>query len=719
MKRINILFLAFLFVCKPVLKADEGMWLPMLLGEQVYADMLKKGLKVSKEQLYSMNQACIKDAIIIFGGGCTGEIVSKEGLIFTNHHCGYAAIAAASSVSHNYLRDGFWARNKQEEISSPGVNAQFLVKISDLTDKVSEKIKGLSAQELSAKLPGILTELANKEVEGTNYEGRVASMFKANQFLFFAYERYKDVRLVGAPPESIGKFGGDTDNWEWPRHTCDFSVFRVYTNKEGKPAEYSVDNIPLKPKYYLPVSIKGVKDGDFAMIYGYPGGTNRYETSFGVKLKTDIDNPSLVGLRDVRLKFMFEEMKKDPAVKLQLASPYAQIANYWKFFDGETKQLLKFKTYEEKQTNEAAFLTLAKGKPEYENLFNDYQKIYEAWRPYAKQRTYLNEGISGSPILAFASQLLKLETALNKKEVTKEEIAKTTEGINKARAAFIKAENVASDKNILGAVVQMFYNDVDVTQHPKGFYQWVNTKFGDVKTAKSYSALSDYVFANTFILDSAKWKNFIANPDTASLHKDAAFIVAAAFNNNFNNNYLKYFTEFSAQNFYLGKTYLKGILEMNKGKKMYPDANFTMRVSYGNVKSYKPRDAVNYSYICTLNGVLDKYKPDDYEFDLPAKLLELAKNKDFGQYKDATVNDIVVGYITTNDITGGNSGSPVINGKGELIGLAFDGNYEALSHKIAFDKDLNRTICVDVRYVLWIIDKLGGATNIIAELDLK
>lgn len=719
MKKITLLFIISVFLLKPIAKADEGMWLPMLLGEQVYADMVKKGLKVSKEQLYSMNQACIKDAIIIFGGGCTGEIVSKEGLIFTNHHCGYSAIAAASTVDHNYLRDGFWAKSKSEEIAAPGVHAQFLIKIVDVTDKVNEKIKGLTAAELSQKLPAILMEMGTKETEGTGYEGRVASMFKANQFLLFVYERFKDVRLVGTPPESIGKFGGDTDNWEWPRHTGDFSIFRVYTSKEGKPAEYAADNIPMKSKYSLPVSIKGVKDGDYTMIYGYPGGTNRYETSFGVKLKTDIENPSLVDLRDVRLKFMLEEMKKDPAVKIQLAGYYAGVANYWKFFDGESKQLLKFKTYEEKQSNEAAFLAWAKGKPEYENLFTEYEKIYTAWRPYAKQKVYMNEGIFGSPLIAFASSLQKLDAVLSKKDATKEEIGKVVEAVKTAQSAFIKSENQTSDKNILAFVTQAFYNDIDASQHPVGFYSMINTKFGDLKSKSTYEAFSNYVFTNTSFLDKTKWDALIANVDTASLHKDPAFMVANAFNTNFNSKYAKLFTDFNAQNFYLGKSYLKGILEMNKGKKMYPDANFTMRVSFGNVKSYAPRDAVKYSHICTLTGVLEKYKAGDYEFDAPVKLIELAKNKDYGQYMDPIAKDVVVSFISSNDITGGNSGSPVLNAKGELIGLAFDGNYEALSHKIKFDKDLNRTINLDVRYLLWVVEKLGGATNIINELDLR
>jgi hypothetical protein len=717
MKRILIFILALNFISKSVVKADEGMWLPMLLGEQVYADMVKKGLKLTKEQLYSINQASIKDAIVIFGGGCTAEIVSKEGLIFTNHHCGYNAIAAASTVEHNYLDNGFWAKSKNEEIYAKGVSVQFLVKIADVTDKVNEKIKDIPANELSQKLNGILNDLATKETEGTALEGRVVSMFKGNQFILFVYERYKDVRLVGTPPQNIGKFGGDTDNWEWPRHTCDFSVFRVYTNKEGKPADYSADNVPMKPKYSLPVSLKGIKDGDFAMVYGYPGGTNRYETSYGVKLKTDIENPSLVSLRDTRLKLMMDEMKKSTAVKLQLAGSYAGIANYWKFFDGETKQLLKFKTYEEKQTNEAAFATWAKGKPEYDNLFTEYQKTYDAWRPYTKHRVYLNEGIMGSPLIAFAANLQRFDAALAKGD--SKEITKTAEAFKKAWKAFYESENAASDKNILSFVTQSFYTEVEEAQHPKGFYSWMNTKFGELKNKQCYNLFADYVFNNTMLLDSVKWNAFIANPDTAKLHKDAAFMVANTFNSNFNTNYQKYFNEFNTKNFSLGRTYLKGVLEMNKGKKMYPDANFTMRVSYGNVKSYVPRDGVKYSHICTMSGVLEKYKPKDYEFDLPTKFVDLARKKDFGQYADAATKDLVVCYITTNDITGGNSGSPIMNANGELIGLCFDGNYEALSHKIAFDKDLNRTINVDVRYVLWVIDKFGGASNIIAELDLR
>ncbi|MFM2359934.1 MAG: hypothetical protein RLY16_1927 [Bacteroidota bacterium] len=700
--------------------ADEGMWLPMLLGQQVYNDMVKKGLKLTKEQLYSINKSSIKDAIIIFGGGCTGEIVSAEGLIFTNHHCGYDAIASSSSVEHNYLRDGFYAMSKDQEIQTK-LTVQFLDRIEDVTKQVEDAVKGLSWADRIKKMPEVFKAITDKVMDKENgLNGRVYSMFKGNQYLLYVYKTYRDIRLVGAPPESVGKFGGDTDNWEWPRHTGDFSVFRVYGAKDGKPADFSKDNQPLKPKHFLPVSIKGIKDGDFAMIYGYPGGTNRYETSYGIKLKNDIENPSLVGLRDIRLKLMHEQMIKDPAVKLKLASNYAGVANYWKFFDGETKQLKKFHTYEQKQAYEASFATWAKGKPEYENLFADYAKNYDTWTPYSKHRQYINEGVLGSPLAAFAASLIRLEADLVKTGVAAADLKKSTEAAGANRSGYMEDADRASDEKILAAVCQKFYTDIDKSQHPIGFYEGLKAAYGDLNEEATYKKWAKDVFDKTIILNDDKWGMFIATPDANVLQNDPAFAFAAAFVKNYNTKYASIYTAFTSKNAELGRAYMKGIMEMNPAAaaKMYPDANFSMRVSYGNVKSYKPRDAVSYDYVCTGKGILEKYVAGDYEFDLPAKQVELMKKKDFGQYIDKGRNDLVVSFITTNDITGGNSGSPVIDGNGNLIGLAFDGNYEALSHKIAFDKDLNRTICVDVRYVLWCIDKLGGASNLIKELKL-
>ena len=594
-------------------------------------------------------------------------------------------------------------------------------RIVDVTAEAEEGVKGLAWAERVAKMPEVFKSITDKVQDRENgLSGRVYSMFKGNQYIMYVYKTYRDIRLVGAPPESVGKFGGDTDNWEWPRHTGDFSIFRVYAAKDGKPAEYSAENQPLKPKYFLPVSIKGIKDGDYAMIYGYPGGTNRYETSYGIKLKNDIENPSLVNLREVRLKLMHEQMIKDPAVKLKLASNYASVANYWKFFDGETKQLIKFETFNQKQTYENKFLTWGKGKPEYENIFNEYAKNYAAWTPYSKQRQYLNEGILGSPLAAFAASLIGVETNLVKTGISSADIKKSVDAAIITRKKFLDAEDKISDEKILAQIAQLFYNDIDKSQHPIGFYEGIKASYGDLREDQTYRKWAKDVFANTLIFNDAKWTAFIANPDAGILQADPAFAYASTFVKNYNLKYAPLYTAFTNKNAELGRAYLKGIKEMNPAAaaKMYPDANFSMRVSFGNVKSYNPRDAVHYDYVTTAKGIIEKYKAGDYEFDLPSKQIELLKKKDFGQYIDKGRNDLVIDFITTNDITGGNSGSPVMDGSGNLIGLAFDGNYEALSHKIAFDKDLNRTICADVRYVLWCIDKQGGAKNIIDELKL-
>ncbi len=717
MKKIFLSIALVLFLFRTY--ADEGMWLPMLLGQQVYKDMVKKGLKLKADQLYSINHSSMKDAIIIFGSGCTGEIVSDKGLIFTNHHCGYEAITNASTVDHNYLRDGFFATDQSKEITSK-ISVRFLNRIEDVTQKINDALGNSTDMDRARKLIAAQAAITKEAIGGDEFKAAVVvSQFKGLQYFLYVYDVFKDVRLVGNPPESIGKFGGDTDNWEWPRHTGDFSVFRVYMSKDGKPSNYSADNVPLKPKYFLPVSIKGIKDGDYSMIFGYPGGTNRYETSFGVKLSTDITSPTLVRLRDMRLKFMFEEMKKDAAIKLQLGSSYASIANYWKFFDGEAKQLLKYDVFGQKQKTEQEFSAWAKGKAEYENIFSDYAKNYEAWRPYSTHSVYMREGIMGSPLLAYTASWSALEQLLNKKDAGKDDIAKAIVNAKSARESFLKDENKKSDQSILASVLMMFNTDIPKEQQPAGFYEDLFKKFNSIDESP-YKKYAADVFENTMAFDGAKWESFTANPTAAALQADPAYATTMAFLRNWSTNYAAKSQSFTNKNNELGRLYMKGLFEKEpvKMNSTYPDANFTMRVSYGNVKSYKPKDAVFYDYVCTMSGVMSKYVPGDYEFDLPAKYIELYKAKDFGQYVDAKYNDIVTCFITTNDITGGNSGSPVINGNGELIGLAFDGNYEALSHKLAFDKDLNRTICVDVRYVLWCIDKLGGAKNIVDELKL-
>ena len=718
MKKLLIVIIACFSLFRA--SANEGMWLPMLLGQQVYDDMVKHGLKLTKEQLYSINKPSIKDAIIIFGGGCTGEIVSNQGLIFTNHHCGYGAITAASDVDHNYLRDGFYAYSKDKEIRT-NISVTFLERIEDVTAQVEQALKGLDGKERESKLNDVYKTITDKVLDADNgIHGKVYSMFKGNQFIMYVYKVYNDVRLVGAPPESVGKFGGDSDNWEWPRHTGDFSIFRVYATPSGKPAAYSNENVPLKPKWFLPVSLKGVNEGDYAMIYGYPGGTNRYETSYGIKLKTSIENPDLVKLRDVRLKAMYAQMIKDPAIKLKLANSYSGIANYWKFYDGESKQLLKYHVYENKQDAEKKFGDWAKNKAAYNNILSNYAANYERWTPYAKMRVYTLEGIMGSPVTSFAGSLMQVARTLSDSSKTADDVKNAVEAASRSRENFLKGSDVVSDEIIMAKTAQLFYQDVDKSQHPAGFYEKIAQQYGSLEEEATFKKWARDVFSRTMILDNERWAAFAANPTLAALEGDPAYDYATAFIKNYNDNYSKRYSEFVTTNNELGRLYMKGIMEMNPAgvKKMYPDANFSMRVSYGSVKSYSPKNAVKYDFVTTSAGILEKYIPGDYEFDLPKQEIELLRKRDFGQYIDKKRNDLVINFITTNDITGGNSGSPVIDGRGNLIGLAFDGNYEALSHKIQFDKDLNRTINVDIRYVLWCIDKMGGAKNIINELTL-
>src|SRR6218665_2479726 len=626
-----ILFITMCLMAFPV-KADEGMWFLMFIERLNHRDMQKMGLQLTAEEIYSINNHSLKDAIVQFNGGCTAEIVSKEGLVLTNHHCGYDAIAELSSAEKNYLKDGYWAPNRKAELKPSSLYVRFFVRMDDVTKRILAKVNDQMTEEERGK--AIQQEMAvieKENNEGGKYTVSVRPFFQGNEYYYFVYQDFKDMRLVGAPPESVGKFGGDTDNWEWPRHTGDFSVFRVYADKNGNPADYSKENTPLKPRYFLPVSIKGIKDGDFAMIFGYPGGTNRYETSYGIKLKTDIENPSLVALRDLRLKYMHEQMIKDPAVKLKLASSYAGIANYWKFFDGETKQLQKFNTYGSKQEFENKFNAWAKGKPEFENIMSEYEKNYVAWTPYAKHRQYLREGILGSPLAAFASSLMGLEAAMVKTGATGADIKKAADAADKQRIAFLEGEDKPSDVKILAAVAKAFYTDIDKSQQPIGFYEKLKAAYGDLNEEATYKKWAEDVFANTIIFNDAKWSAFIANPDANALQADPAFDFAASFIKNYNNKYSQLYPSFLNRNNDLGHSYMKGIMQMNPAavNKMYPDANFSMRVSYGNVKSYKPRDAVFYDYVTTSKGVLEKYKPGDYEYDLPVKQIELLKKRDF------------------------------------------------------------------------------------------
>ncbi|WP_349255988.1 S46 family peptidase [Pedobacter sp.] len=713
-----LLLLAMLFSFAGSVKADEGMWIPMLIGKN-YEQMKKQGFKLTAQDLYNANGSSLKDAIVHFGGFCTGEIVSDKGLIFTNHHCGYDAVASNSTPENNILDNGFYAKNYGEEKPINGLFVRFLRRMEDVTAKVNEATKGLNGAEKAAKMNDAFTAIAKAAVTGPTIEANVKDFYKSNQFILFVYERFDDVRLVGAPPQSIGKFGGDTDNWEWPRQTGDFSVFRVYAGKGNVPAKYDVANTPYTPKKFLPVSIKGVQNGDFSIVYGYPGRTDRYLTSYGVDLATEKVNPTIVKLRDIRLKAWKEEMNKSVDTRLKLSSEYANIANYWKYYIGQTEQLKRLKVSDSKRREEKTFTEWAAQKTEFAGLMEQYDQIYKMLEPIAVQRTYINEGFLAS---AFVPNTISLGNALIAMQQKKDDAAYVQQlqgRLGKAVEKYSSTYNETADKKILAKILASFYADVPVKSQPK-FYAAIAEKYWTGNPETTFEKFANYLWENSNFIKPEKLAAFIAsNPSADAVKNDPAYAYAVNLipADYVKNNFGSVVSDFESKKAELDHLYLKAILEKNKDKLMYPDANSTMRLSYGNVQNYSPKDGMTYNTTTTIEGIMQKYIPGDSEFDLPASLIENYNKKNFGQYgNDGT---LTVGFITNNDITGGNSGSPVINGNGELIGLAFDGNWEAMSGDIAFDKKFKRTICVDVRYVLWCIDVLGGAKNIINELDIR
>ncbi|MBC7743496.1 MAG: S46 family peptidase [Flavobacterium sp.] len=715
-KIFSIAFLAFIFLNGITVKADEGMWLPMLIGKN-YEQMKKQGFKLTPEDLYSVNKASIKDAIVSFGGFCTGEIVSKNGLIFTNHHCGYDAAASNSTAQNNILDSGFYAKSFTEEKPISGLFVRFLVRIEDVTPKVMAALAGVTDNQRASKIAEISKQIASGASAGTDSEAEVRDIYKANQFLLFVYNRFTDIRLVGIPPQSIGKFGGDTDNWEWPRHTGDFSIFRVYADANNKAAVYNVNNKPYTPKKYLPVSIKGVKNNDFSMVYGYPGRTDRYLTSYGVALATGKTNPTIVKLRDIRLKAWKEEMDKNVDTRLKLSSQYASIANYWKYFIGQTEQLKRLKIYEEKQTQEAKFTSTAKDSV-YRNLMQNYKTTYAAYEPFAVHITYINEGLLATPWVRNASQLGGLFSSMSEKKDDAAYMAQVKENMSNVLDDYQQTYNEIADKKIFARILTAFYNDVSKSQHPK-FITLITENYWKGSPEETFKNYADYLWANSKLIDPVKLRAFVSNPNMSELEKDPGYMYAKNLNpqDYVKNNLGSVSTDFITQKSRLDNLYLKAILETNKTALRYPDANSTMRISYGQVQNYSPKDGITYNVTTNIDGMVAKYKKGDQEFDLPQSLLDAYKKRDFREYGEN--GTLPVNFISNNDITGGNSGSPVINGNGELIGLAFDGNWEAMSGDIAFDKNYKRTISVDSRFVLWCIDVLGGAKNIINELDIR
>jgi len=711
-KKFIVVTLCLLFL-QSLCRADEGMWLPLLLNRLNIEDMQKKGLKLSADEIYSVNHASLKDAVVNFGGYCTGEIISDKGLVLTNHHCGYESVQSHSTVEHDYLTNGFWARTMSEELPTPGLTVTFLIRMEDVTEKILGSCAGLSPEEKEAKVEEISAELEKAAIAGTHYTSEIKSFFEGNEYYLFVYEVFKDVRLVGAPPSSIGKFGGDTDNWMWPRHTGDFSLFRVYTGPDGKPADYSPNNIPLKPKFHLTISLDGYEDGSFTMIMGYPGSTERYLTSAGVKLAYEVTNPDRIKIREKRLALMKEDMNADPEIKIKYAANYAQVSNYYKYFIGQNQGLRRLDVADQKKAREQKFQEWADADPErkkkYGDLLPEFEKIYQDYRLVAPAYTYLEEAAFGTEILLFAYKLNSLYQTLQN-ATSPEETQKAVKAAKEEADEFYKNYNSSTDKKIFAALLKMYHDDVNPKLVPSVLKE-ANKKYkGD------FTKFADYVFNNSILASKEKMDNFLKKPSAKVLEKDPAFKTSQAIISDFRGLAGPFLGLIFAKLEAANNLYLQGIREMNKDAKLYPDANFTMRLTYGSVEDYYPKDAAHFSYYTTIEGIMEKEDPNNEEFIVPEKLIELYKKKDYGRY--GYKSTLPINFITTNDITGGNSGSPVMNGYGHLIGCAFDGNWEAMSGDIIFEPNLQRTIAVDIRYILFIIDKYAGAENLIQEMTI-
>ena len=698
-------------------RADEGMWLLQLMKQQNSIDMMKKqGLKLEVDDIYNPNGVSLKDAVGIFGGGCTGEIISPEGLILTNHHCGYGAIQQHSSVEHDYLTDGFWAKSRSEELPTPGLKFRFVHRIVDITDLVNAKVKAGEVTEVGAMTAPFLNKLAKEELEKSDLKGKSGIEVKAlpfyagNKFYLFYYKVYSDVRMVAAPPSSVGKFGGETDNWMWPRHTGDFSMFRIYADKNGEPAEYSQDNVPLQTPKYLSISIKGLQENDYAMIMGFPGRTSRYLTRSEVKERMEADNQAMIDMRGVRLDVLRTYMNASNKTRIQYASKFARSSNYWKNSIGMNKAIIDNDVLGTKAEQEKKFAEFAKGKPEYEGVVDKIDGIIAKRKPVSRQLEYLYEALSGA--IEFGSPYMVMDNIKTALEERNDSLLTASKA--QLEEVFNSIHNKDYDHEVDRAVAKAILPALAQKLKPEElptFYLTIRDKYkGD------YNVFVDDLYDNSILANRTNFDKFMKKPTVKAIEKDPATAYSRSKLEKLNAVIMEN-RALSNDLDLLHKAYIRGLGEMKLPVPSYPDANFTLRLTYGNVKSYDPRDAVHYNYYTTTDGILEKENPEDREFVVPAKLKELILNKDFGRYAmpDGTMP---VCFLTTNDITGGNSGSGVINAEGHLIGTAFDGNSEAMSGDIDFEENLQRCINLDTRYFLWIVDKYAGAKNLINEMTI-
>jgi hypothetical protein len=713
MKKFAGVFIYVILFWNCNLKADEGMWLLPLIHKLNIDTMHSLGLKLTAEQIYSINNESLKDAIVLFNGGCTGEIVSESGLLLTNHHCGFDAIQNHSSVEHNYLQDGFWAKDYKEELPNRDLIVTFLIRIEDVSEKIMAALSDTMPERTrNNRISAMSDSISVVAVANTDYNASVESLFGGNNFYLFVYEDYKDVRLVGAPPVDIGKFGFDSDNWMWPRHTGDFSVFRVYSSPEGKPATYNKNNVPLKPKYSLPISLKGVHKNDYAMVLGYPGSTQRYMTSYEIKEMMEITNPNRIKIRGLRQDILMKDMLADEKVNIEYASKYFRSSNYWKYSIGQNEGLKRLNISGKKIQQETDFTkwvnTDQQRKAKYGEALDLIKNAVEGRAIYEHTLEYTYETFfSSTEIIAFANKATFLYMNMLRDPDNHRLIDSLTRILKTKWDDFYHEYNAATDRKVVPAMIKLYHENVQGGLQPTLFSE-IHSKFKN-----DFDAYAKNMFDKSIFADPEKMKNFVDHPSMKVLKKDPAFRAAQSALETYRMVYLKV-ASFDEDYEKGSRLYIAGLQEMNPDKIFYPDANLTMRLTYGTVEDYYPRDAVHYDYRTTLAGVMEKEDPENHEFKVPEKLKQLYRDKDYGPYGEDGVMPAC--FLTTNDITGGNSGSPVIDGEGNLLGLAFDGNWEAMSSNILFEPALQRCICVDIRYVLFIIDKFAGATNLINEM---
>lgn len=700
--------------------ADEGMWLPSLISQRI-EDMQSKGFRLDAEDIYSINQASLKDAVVLFGRGCTGEVISPEGLLLTNHHCGYGQIQKHSSVEHDYLRDGFWAMTRKEELPNEGLTVSFLERMEDVTDRildgyVTDMTESQRDSVVKANSDALVKEVTAK---GKGLRATVEALYYGNQYFLFLYREYSDVRLVGAPPSSIGKFGGDTDNWMWPRHTGDFSIFRIYADKDNNPAPYSPDNVPYTPKKFFRISLNGVHEGDFTFIYGFPGSTREYIMSEGVRYISDVSDPAKIALRTQRLDIQKKYMDQSQAVRIQYSSKNAGVANAWKKWQGESGGIRRLGTVADKQEYERKFAAWAKGA-EYENVLQQLDSLYDALEPYMFTQEYYMESARtvelGSFAMNIGKQFKEYGRFLGSGKASDASVADSAEnaffsGISKTAESFYKDYYTPIDKESFIAVMSSFAENVPEDFQPAYFKDGI-AKYGSI------AVWADSLFSSSIFTDSTRVLS-LTPADSATVRNDPAYVFADSFARWHSQDIAPVCQKTNSEITLLYRTYMRGQMEFEPEKAFYPDANLTLRVAYGKVQGYSPADGIYYEPSSTLEGIMEKDNPEIFDYDIPQRLRDIYSEKDYGRWAvtDAHGNTTVpVCFIATNHTSGGNSGSPVINADGDLMGINFDRVWEGTMSDIVFDPEYCRNICLDIRYVLFIIDKVAGAGHLLDEM---